>query len=115
MLRQIVGKKRDEIHNLELHKVTNTDPIDRYVIRQRLRWAGHVRRMPDCRIPKKVMFGNLVGGKKCKGRPLKTWIDCFEEDLERIKLNRWNWFKKAEHRLAWADSLSSLTSNKRKK
>ena len=56
MLRQIVGKKRDEIHNLELHKVTNTDPIDLYVKRQRLRWARHVR----------SMFGNLVGGKSVK-------------------------------------------------
>ena len=115
MLRYLVGRARDEISNEELHKITGTDPIYMIVRRYRLRWAGNVRRMPDYHIPKKVMFGNLVGGKKQQGRPSKTWNDCLKQDLELIGLNEINWLKDAGQRSTWRNSVSSLTSRKRKK
>ena len=115
MLRYLVGMARDEISNDQLYKITGTDPIDMIMRRYRLRWAGHVRRMPDCRVPKKVMFGNLVGGKRQRGRPTKTWNDCLDQDLEMIGLNGVNWLKASEQRSNWRNSNSSLTSKKRKK
>ena len=115
MLRYLVGRRRDDISNEQLYKMTNTDPIDITIKRYRLRWTGHIRRMPDCRIPKKVMFGRLVGGKRQKGRPTKSWNDCLENDLELVGLNAINWLKAAEQRSSWSNLISSLTFRKRKK
>ena len=39
---------------------------------KRLRWYGHVCRMPDTRLPKKVMYGQ-VKGRGTVGRPRKIW------------------------------------------
>ena len=32
-----------------------------------LRWTGHVIRMPDARLPKKVFYGELQEGKRSQG------------------------------------------------
>ena len=37
--------------------------------------------MGDTRLPKRVMFGELVGGAGCVGRQEKEWIGCFLDDL----------------------------------
>ncbi len=39
-----------------------------------MRWAGHVRRMESDRIPKKILFGELVERRREKVRPPKNWI-----------------------------------------
>jgi len=52
-LRQLAGMKRDEISNEKLFKLTRMQPLENYVRHHRLRWAGHVRRMEDDRLPKK--------------------------------------------------------------
>ena len=114
MLRYIIGKKRDEISNLELFKVTNTVPIENTVRNYRLRWAGHVRRMGDHRIPKKVLFGELDGTNKV-GCPVKNWEKCLYEDLELIGLTKYSWLKASSIRSDWRKSISSLISLKRKK
>ena len=32
-----------------------------------LRWAGHVTRMPEERLPKKILYGELEMGKRSQG------------------------------------------------
>jgi hypothetical protein len=44
--------------------------IVNYVKLRRLQWAGHVLRMPEERIPRKVMMGRLEGVRPI-GRPRK--------------------------------------------
>ena len=66
----------DEISNKDLYKLTGTCPLEMMVRKNRLRWAGHVRRMSDDRLPKKILFGKVVGGNMKSGRPLKNWFDC---------------------------------------
>ena len=41
----------DKITNTELHKKTNSMSMSREIRNHRLRWLGHVLRMPNVRIP----------------------------------------------------------------
>lgn len=51
--------------------------------RNRLRWFGHVTRVKECGIPKKIIR-NEVAWKKTFGQTTHTrWTDQIKEDLER--------------------------------
>ena len=45
----------------------------------RLRWFGHVQRMEENRIPKRVLYTNF-GTTRLKGRPRNRWQDEVRED-----------------------------------
>ena len=45
----------------------------------RLRWFGHVQRMEESRIPKRVLNMNL-GTTRLRGRPRNRWQDEVRED-----------------------------------
>jgi hypothetical protein len=45
----------------------------------RLRWFGHVQRMEENRIPKRVLYMNF-GTTRLRGRPRKRWHDEVRED-----------------------------------
>jgi hypothetical protein len=116
-LRFLVGKKRDEISNAELFKLTTSWELENIVSKYRLRWAGHVRRMDCARLPKRVLFGSLVkpadipwGNKR--GRPKKDWTSCLKDDCERVGLK---WPAEATDRAKWLKRIESLTPSYRKK
>ena len=114
-LRAIIGKSRDEISNEKLFKLTKLCPFEMYVRKARLRWAGHVSRMDDSRLPKKVLFGDIVGkGEARRGNPGKKWFGCFQEDLELVDIKFGQWTVKAKDRNSWLRSISSLTPAKEK-
>ena len=46
----------------------------------RLRWYGHVIRMPDKRLPKYLISWTPRHGKRSRGRPRKSWLNCVKED-----------------------------------
>jgi len=45
----------------------------------RLRWLGHIQRMEENRIPKRVLYMNLET-TRLKGRPRNRWQDEVRED-----------------------------------
>jgi hypothetical protein len=48
----------------------------------RLRWLGHVKRMDEHRIPKRVLEMKMRG-KRPKGRPQAWWLHQVKRDIER--------------------------------
>jgi hypothetical protein len=48
---------------------------------RRLQRAGHVIRMPEEKIPRKVMIGRLEGVRPI-GRPRKRWMDGVRTDAK---------------------------------
>ena len=52
---------------------------------------GFVARMEDTRLPKCVMFGELVGGAGCVEGQEKYWIGCLLDDLRAFGIiaDRW--------------------------
>ena len=55
--------------------------IEATLRRGRILFAGFVVRMEDTRLPKCVMFGEMVGGADCVGGQEKEWMECFLDDL----------------------------------
>ena len=43
--------------------------------------------MEDTRLPKFVMFGEMVGGAGCLGGQEKEWMGCFLDDLRVFGIN----------------------------
>ena len=60
---------------------TGSESIEATLRRRRILFAGFVARIEDTRLPKCVMFGELVGGAGCVGDQKKEWMGCFLDDL----------------------------------
>ena len=70
-------------------------------MKAQLRWAGHVARMPDHRIPKKLLFGELQDGKRALGAPKKHFKDTLKASLEAFGINTASWEQAAADRSKW--------------
>ena len=62
----------NKIRNVELHKKTDSMNMSLEIKNRRLRWLGHVLRMPENRIPKVAMRWT-PSGKRKRGGPKTTW------------------------------------------
>ena len=60
---------------------TGSESIEATSRRKRILFAGFVSRMEDTRLPKCVMFGEMVGGAGCVGGQNNEWMGCFLDDL----------------------------------
>jgi hypothetical protein len=104
ILRKVYGPKRDtngwRIHtNKELHgQYRSADIVTSTKVRQ-LEWAGHVVRMDDERMVKRVFLGD-PGGRRKPRRPRLRWLDCVEDDLKTLGVRRWR--KMAKDCEEWA-------------
>ena len=47
--------------------------------------------MEDTRLPKCVMFGEMVGGASCVEGQEKEWMGCFLDDLRAFGINADQW------------------------
>ena len=64
-LRSNLGIKwQDHMSNAEVIKRASLPSIGSILLQVQLRWAGHVERMEDVRMPKAVFFGELQEGKR---------------------------------------------------
>ena len=64
----------DRITNDQILDRAGVPDIEMVVRKMQLRWAGHVARMSDDRIPKQLLFGELTTGTRTVGRSLRsTW------------------------------------------
>jgi hypothetical protein len=58
--------------NRELEEMSKGENIVKWIKGQRISWLGHLQRMEEDRMPKKIFTQELEGTKR-RGRPRKGW------------------------------------------
>jgi hypothetical protein len=71
----------------------------------RLRWLGHVERMSEDRVIKKL-YMSKPEGRRNVGRPKMRWLDDVEEDLRMMRISGWS--GKAWRRDEWKSVLREV-------
>ena len=105
MYRRILGPVYDNekenwriLTNKEIY-ASVTKPTKIVTMRlNRLRWFGHVQRVEENRIPKRVLYMNL-GTTRLRGRPRNRWQDEVREDGRIVGGEVWQ--EKVHNREEW--------------
>jgi hypothetical protein len=74
--------------NRELEEVNKGENIVKWINGRRISWLGHLERMEEDRMPKKIFTQELVGTRR-RGRSRKGWREEVERDLQVLGVRRW--------------------------
>jgi hypothetical protein len=102
VLRRSAGKSRlEKIKNeniKEIIGVKGKPDIINIIEKKRLQWYGHVKRMPEERIPKLILEW-VPEERRKSGRPRKTWIEGVQAAMTARNLEQNQWRNREEWRL----------------
>ena len=105
-LRFILGKTwEDKMTNEELFSATGSGPLSSRLKYIRLRWAGHVNRMPSHRIPHMLLHSVLAQGTRHIGRPRLRFKDVLKRDLRDFDIRPESWTTLSQDRVTWRSNL----------
>ena len=69
----------DYINNLTVLEWADITSIEAILLKIQLRWAGHVSRMENHRLPKISLYGDLSSGLRNRGAPKKRYKDTLKK------------------------------------
>jgi hypothetical protein len=75
--------------NKEIYAIVKKTTITETIKLHRLRWFGHVQRMDENRIPKRVLYKMNLKTTRLRGRPRNRWQDEVREDGRIIGGEEW--------------------------
>ena len=81
---------------------------------RRLRWLGHVLRMSDERIPKALLYSELLVDKRSVGRPRLRYKDVCKRDLKSLNVDIDEWEKLTDDRNKWRSLISKRLQEREK-
>ena len=92
---------QDKIPDTEVLKKAKLQSVHTLWKLAQLRWTGHVTRMPDERLPKKVLYGELQEGIRSQGGQTKRYKDTLKASLKDFNIPTESWEQAAQHRTKW--------------
>jgi len=94
--------------NRELEGMNKGENIVKWIKGQRISWLGHLERMEENRMPKKIFTQDLVRRRK-KGRTRKRCKEEVERDLQVLGVRRWREF--VADRKKWEDIVRQVKAH----
>ncbi|GBN16958.1 hypothetical protein AVEN_182787-1 [Araneus ventricosus] len=85
-------------YNFELYRLYKEPQVTQIIRSNRLRWLGHVWRIPENNPTRMHTFKN-IGVARARDRPSTRWLDDTENDIKILKII--NWQRVALDRLSW--------------
>ena len=92
---------QDKISDTEVLQRAKAQSIYTMLQKAQMRWTGHVCRMPDHRIPKQLLYGELLQGKRTAGGQKKRFKDSLKASLKDFNMNTDSWELLAQDRPNW--------------
>ena len=91
-VRRIVGVKRVDRRRMDelREEVDIQNCLMGRLGKSRLKWAGHVERMKEDRLPRRA-YVHQERGKRKRGRPRMRWPDCIGRDMRKAELEDVDW------------------------
>jgi len=96
------NRERKSRMNQELEEMSKGENIVKWIKGQRISWLGHLERMEEERMPKKIFPQELEGTRR-RGRPRKGWKEDAERDLQVLGVRRWR--ELVTDREEWKDTV----------
>ena len=102
---------QDKVPNTEVLQRANMESIHAFLKRFQLKWPGHVLRMPDERLPKRLPFGELVEGKRSLGSQKKRCKDTLKASLKHCNIDPDTWKEIARNQTFWCSTVFTGVSS----
>jgi hypothetical protein len=101
-LRKVMNIRwQDKIPDTTVLDRADTPSIDTILMQSQIRWAGHVVRMPDNRLPKILLYGEMRIGTRSQGGQKKRYKDSLKTSLKAFDINHTTWEDAAQDRATW--------------
>ena len=109
MLRWMCGvTRKDKIRNEHIRGTTKVAQASRKIMERRLKWYGHVMRMEEDHVVKRVMT-KAIPGKRKRGRPKTRWKDVCKRDMQTVGLREGD----ARDRAYWKEMINNHSGDPR--
>src|SRR5699024_2143683 len=100
-LRKVVGvTRRDRIRSSQIREELGVSPLILEFERGQLRWLGHVLRMPEDRIARRLLIAKPEGPSPV-GRPRRRWLAQVKLICQRVAIDTTRLQDLAEDRGTW--------------
>uniref|UniRef100_A0A8D9DTK6 Craniofacial development protein 2 n=1 Tax=Cacopsylla melanoneura TaxID=428564 RepID=A0A8D9DTK6_9HEMI len=93
-----VGNEWRIRYNSEINDILQNQDIVRFIKSRRIEWFGHIQRMDDSQMPKKVLNARVYNTRR-RGRPKMRWMDNVTDDLQKMRVTGWG--SKSKDRTLW--------------
>ena len=90
---------------------SNNSSLEMKIMKIQMRWAGHLVRMDDKRIPKQLFYGELAIGKRPQHKPSKRFKDVVKGNLKLLEVDISHWEELAVDRDIWRKEMVDRCRN----
>ena len=92
---------QDKVSNISVLNRGCSQSIEAIIALHRLRWTGHVSRMPEESLPKRVLYSELTDGRRRIGAPCKRYKGRLKTTLKVCNIDHKDWETDAADRVLW--------------